>query len=54
MMIEPIRAEADYAAAMRRIEALWCAASGSPESDELEMLVTLAEAYERQHYPIGA
>ncbi|MFZ0438030.1 MAG: hypothetical protein WAM86_20115 [Candidatus Sulfotelmatobacter sp.] len=25
---------------------------GTPEGDELEVLVTLAEAYERQHYPI--
>jgi HTH-type transcriptional regulator/antitoxin HigA len=37
---------------MRRIEGVWGAASGTPEGDELEVLVTLAEAYERQHYPI--
>jgi HTH-type transcriptional regulator/antitoxin HigA len=52
MEISPIKTESDYAAAMRRIEAVWGAAPGTPEGDELEILVTLAEAYERQHYPI--
>jgi len=52
MDISPIRTESDYAAAMRRVEAVWGAASGTPEADELEVLVTLTEAYERQHYPI--
>jgi HTH-type transcriptional regulator/antitoxin HigA len=37
---------------MGRIEALWGAPPATPEGDELEVLVTLAEAYERQHYPI--
>ena len=52
MEISPIKTESDYAAAMHRIEAVWGAAPGTPEGDELEVLVTLAEAYERQHYPI--
>jgi len=52
MEIKPIKTEADYGAAMRRIEAVWGAASGTVEGDELEVLVTLAEAYERRHYPI--
>jgi HTH-type transcriptional regulator / antitoxin HigA len=52
MEISPIKTVSDYAAAMRRIEAVWGAVPGSPEGDELEVLVTLAEAYERQHYPI--
>ena len=52
MEIRPIKTEADYAAAMRRIESVWGAASGTVEEEELEVLVTLAEAYERQHYPI--
>src|SRR5258708_17246599 len=37
---------------MRRIEALWGAPPATPAGDELEILVTLAEAYDRQHYPI--
>jgi HTH-type transcriptional regulator/antitoxin HigA len=52
MQVKPIKNESDYTAAMRRIEALWRAPSATPEGDELEILVTLAEAYERQHYPI--
>lgn len=52
MEINLIRTESDYTTAMRRIEAVWGAATGTPEGDELEVLVTLGEAYERRHYPI--
>jgi HTH-type transcriptional regulator/antitoxin HigA len=52
MEISPIKSESDYTAAMRRIEAIWGADPGTPKGDELEILATLAEAYERQHYPI--
>src|SRR6266550_1873465 len=44
--------EADYERALRRVEELWNAAEGSTESDELEILATLIEAYEREHYPV--
>ncbi len=52
MEIKPIKTKSDYDAAMRRIEAVWGATAGTSESDELDVLVTLAEAYEREHYPI--
>ncbi|HWX54263.1 MAG TPA: transcriptional regulator [Verrucomicrobiae bacterium] len=52
MEIRPIRSEADYEPGLRRVEALWGSAQGSPEGDELDVLVTLLEAYERQTYPI--
>jgi HTH-type transcriptional regulator/antitoxin HigA len=52
MDIKPIRTEADYEAALEEIERLWGAAYGSPEGDKLDVLVTLVEAYEEQHYPI--
>ena len=52
MEINPIRAESDYVAAMGRIETLWGAPSGTARGDELEVLITLAEAYERRHFPI--
>jgi len=29
------------------------AEDGTPEADEMEVLVTLIEAYENKHYPIG-
>jgi HTH-type transcriptional regulator/antitoxin HigA len=52
MRIRPIRSEADYDAALYRVEALWGSASATPEGDELDVLVPLIEAYEREHYPI--
>jgi HTH-type transcriptional regulator / antitoxin HigA len=52
MEIKPIRTEADYDAVLRRIEALWGASQGTPEGDELDVLATLAESYENEHYPI--
>ena len=52
MAIKPIRGEADYERALRRMEALWDSPEGSAETDELDVLATLIEAYEREHYPI--
>jgi HTH-type transcriptional regulator/antitoxin HigA len=52
MQIKPIRSEADHDVALRRIETLWGAPSGTAEGDELDVLATLVEAYEREHYPI--
>src|SRR6266571_2374527 len=52
MDIKPIRGEADYERALRRVEQLWDSPEGSAESDELDILTTLIEAYEREHYPI--
>lgn len=52
MEIKPIRSEADHEAALRRIETLWGASAGTREGDELDVMATLVEAYERAHYPI--
>src|SRR5207249_1239972 len=52
MEIRPIRTETDYKTAIRRIEALWGAAQGTPEGDELDILATLVESYEHEHYGI--
>ena len=52
MEIRPIRTEADHEAALAEIERLFDAAPNTPESDHLEVLTTLVEAYEAQHYPI--
>ena len=52
MEIKPIRNQADYESALRRIEALWGASTGTSDGDELDVLVTLTEAYEREHYRI--
>jgi HTH-type transcriptional regulator / antitoxin HigA len=52
MLIRPIRSEADHDVALRRVEDLWGSTSGTAEGDELDVLVPLIEAYERQHHPI--
>jgi HTH-type transcriptional regulator/antitoxin HigA len=52
MDIKPIKREVDYERALRRVEELWDSPEGSAESDELDILTTLIEAYEREHYPI--
>ena len=50
--IRPIRTENDYQAALARIDDLMDAAPDSDEADELEVLTTLVELYEDEHYPI--
>ncbi|HLZ92779.1 MAG TPA: hypothetical protein VKQ28_13785 [Candidatus Acidoferrum sp.] len=52
MEIRPIRNQRAYQAALRRLESLWDSKDGSPEFDELDVLATLVEAYEREHYPV--
>jgi HTH-type transcriptional regulator / antitoxin HigA len=52
MEIRPIHTAEDHAAAVRRIEALWGAEPDTPEEDELDVLATLVDAYEAQHFPI--
>ena len=52
MEIKPIRTEADHEAALGEIECLFDAAPNTPESDHLDMLATLVEAYETRHYSI--
>ena len=52
MEIKPIKGEVDYERALRRVEQLWASPKGSPEGDELDVLVTLIEAYEKENYPI--
>ena len=52
MEIRPIKTEADYEAALAKIETLFEAELGTPESDRLEVLTTLVEAYEEAHYAI--
>lgn len=52
MDIQPIRTEADHEKALVRIAELMSAELGTPEGDELDVLVTLVEAYEQKHFPI--
>ena len=50
--IKPIRTAADHQAALAEVEALWGARSGTPKGDRLDVLATLIDAYEAQHYPM--
>ncbi|MBH8566579.1 transcriptional regulator [Nostoc sp. CENA67] len=50
----PIRTEADYRATLSEIERLFNAEPNTPECDLLEVLTTLVEAYEQQHYAVEA
>nr|WP_231386352.1 MULTISPECIES: transcriptional regulator [Pseudomonas] len=35
-----------------RLESIYQAQAGTPDADEMEVLVTLIEVYENKHYPI--
>jgi HTH-type transcriptional regulator/antitoxin HigA len=52
MDIKILKTEAEYDAALERIDALMNAAPGSSEEEELELLAILVEKYEEEHYPI--
>lgn len=53
MEIRPIKTEDDYRKTLAEIELLMGAEPGSPAGDRLDVLVTLVEAHERKHYPLG-
>lgn len=50
LTIRPIRSDADHSAALAQIEALWGADPDTPESDALDVLVDLVEAYEARSF----
>lgn len=48
-----IKTEDEYEAALGRVSELFDAKPGTPEGDELELLVLLVEKYEEATHPIG-
>ena len=50
--LKPIRTKADYNRALADVERLWGAKGGTPEGDRLDVLATLIDAYETEHYPM--
>jgi HTH-type transcriptional regulator/antitoxin HigA len=50
MNIRPIKSEADYNAALAEIDRLWGAEPNTDEGDKLDVLLTLVDAYEQEHY----
>ncbi|HPJ78614.1 MAG TPA: helix-turn-helix domain-containing protein [Prolixibacteraceae bacterium] len=54
MNIKPIRSEADYNFAIKRLEEIFDAPVGTSESDEADILGLLIDEYENTHYYIEA
>ncbi|WP_425129706.1 helix-turn-helix domain-containing protein, partial [Burkholderia vietnamiensis] len=54
MEIRPIHNEHDYKESLRIVSALVDAdpAPGTPDGDRLEVLATLIERYEAEHFPL--
>jgi HTH-type transcriptional regulator/antitoxin HigA len=53
-IVKLIETDAEYEAALARIDALFDAPKNTPEGQELELLVVLVNHYEAIHYPIPA
>lgn len=49
-----LKTESEYNDALKRIDELFDSEPGTPESDELELLVALVELYEKENFPIEA
>ena len=54
MNIKPIKTAEDHQRALARIDDLWDAEPNTEAADELDILVTLVEAYEEAKYKIDA
>jgi HTH-type transcriptional regulator / antitoxin HigA len=50
--LKPIRSKADYKGAVAEMRRLWGAKSGTRLGDRLDVLATLIDAYESEHYPM--
>src|SRR5208282_2765494 len=50
--VRPIRSEADYSRALAEVGHLWGAKRGTPRGDRLDVLATLIDAWEAEHYPM--
>jgi len=54
MDVKLIKTEADYQNALERLEVIFDAKIGTPESDEADILGLLIDEYEKKYYPIEA
>ena len=54
MNIQLLKSESDYRNGLKRLEVLFDAATGTPESDEADVLALLIDEYEKKHYRIEA
>ncbi len=54
MKIKLIKTDAEYEQALKRLEKIFDAKQGTPESDEADILGLVIDEYEKKHYPIEA
>jgi HTH-type transcriptional regulator/antitoxin HigA len=54
MTLKPIKTDSDYKQALKRLEVIFDASIGSPESDEADILGLMIDEYEKKHFPIDA
>ena len=54
MNIQPIKTESDYRNGLKRMEVIFDAPIGTPESDEADVLALMIDEYEKKHYQIVA
>jgi HTH-type transcriptional regulator/antitoxin HigA len=54
MDVKLIKTEEEYRLALKRLELIFDAKIGTPESDEADVLGLLIDEYEKKHYPIEA
>lgn len=54
MNILPLKTHEDYENALKRVELLFDAPAGTPESDEADILALVIDDYERKYSPIDA
>jgi HTH-type transcriptional regulator/antitoxin HigA len=50
--VRPIRTKRDYESTLKEVESLWGAKAGTHDGDRLDVLATLIDAYETEHYPM--
>ena len=50
MNIKPIKTNRDYKTALKRVDELFNSKPNTPLGDELDILITLVEAYEQKHF----
>lgn len=54
MTLKPIKTDSDYKQALKRLEIIFDAPIGSPQSDEADILGLMIDEYEKKHFPIEA
>src|SRR3981081_3120333 len=50
--VKPVRTKRDYETSLKEVERLWGAKAGTRDGDRLDVLATLIDAYEAEHYPM--